>query len=248
MAVWQGATLCGIVAWIVMASHLNVTRKLRSLFQPWVARHVINGTPLLLQIQKYEHRFLDALFSGLSCVVSVPFYTAFLPLLFWSGHGRLARQMTLLMAFCDYLGNCVKDVVSAPRPSSPPVRRITATKDEEDNAMEYGLPSSHTLNTVCLSGYLLHYLFSYPQYEDASIKCFGLALVCLVVVLIGLGRIYLGMHSLVDIIAGLTIGLMILAFWLTVHEYVDFFYSLRTKCYVIFGRPRPLVAVCLSNP
>ncbi|KAF5473395.1 hypothetical protein F2P56_010007 [Juglans regia] len=165
IAAWQGATLCGIVAWIVMASHLNVTRKLRSFFQPWVARHVINGTPLLLQIQKYEHRFLDALFSGLSCVVSVPFYTAFLPLLFWSGHGRLARQMTLLMAFCDYLGNCVKDVVSAPRPSSPPVRRITATKDEEDNAMEYGLPSSHTLNTVCLSGYQIsvpHLVFFPP--------------------------------------------------------------------------------------
>jgi hypothetical protein len=34
-------------------------------------------------LQKYHHRFLDALFSGLSCVVSVPFYTAFLPLLFW---------------------------------------------------------------------------------------------------------------------------------------------------------------------
>lgn len=45
-------------------------------------------------------------------------------------------------------------MVSAPRPSSPPVRRVTATKDEEDNAMEYGLPSSHTLNTVCLSGYV----------------------------------------------------------------------------------------------
>lgn len=25
-----------------------------------------------------------------------------------SGHGRLARQMTLLIAFCDYLGNCIK--------------------------------------------------------------------------------------------------------------------------------------------
>ena len=34
-------------------------------------------------LQKYQHGFLDALFSGLSCVVSVPFYTAFLPLLFW---------------------------------------------------------------------------------------------------------------------------------------------------------------------
>lgn len=223
IAVWQGATLGGIVAWILISSYLNVTRKLRSFLQPWVAHHVIAGTPLIFQIQKYQHWFFDALFSGLSCVVSVPFYTAFLPLLFWSGHGRLARQMTLLMAFCDYLGNTIKDMVSAPRPSSPPVRRITATKDEEDNALEYGLPSSHTLNTVCLSGYLLHYVLSYIQYEDVSMKFVGLALVCLFVGLIGLGRIYLGMHSLIDIIGGLGIGLVILAFWLTVHEHVDNF-------------------------
>lgn len=38
-----------------------------------------------------------------------------------------------------------------------------------------------------------------------------------------LGRIYLGMHSLVDVIGGLAIGLVILAFWLTVHEHVDVF-------------------------
>lgn len=25
-----------------------------------------------------------------------------------SGHCKLARQMTLLMAFCDYVGNCIK--------------------------------------------------------------------------------------------------------------------------------------------
>lgn len=223
ISAWQLTTLCGIGFWIVVSSWLNVTEKLRSLIQPWVSRHVLTGTPLILQIQKYQNRFLDALFSALSCIVSVPFYTAFLPLLFWSGHGKLARQMTLLMAFCDYLGNCIKDVVSAPRPSCPPVRRIIATKDEEDNAMEYGLPSSHTLNTVCLSGYLLHYVLSYTQLEDASLKFAGVFLVCLLVSLIGFGRIYLGMHSLIDVIGGLAIGLVILAFWLTVNEYVDSF-------------------------
>ncbi|KAJ6968228.1 lipid phosphate phosphatase delta-like [Populus alba x Populus x berolinensis] len=175
------------------------------------------------RLQKYQHGFLDALFSGLSCVVSVPFYTAFLPLLFWSGHGKLARQMTLLMAICDYSGNCIKDVVSAPRPSCPPVKRMTATKDEEENALEYGLPSSHTLNTICLSGYLLHYVLSYTQNQDASLKFAGFAIVCLIVCLTGLGRIYLGMHSVIDIIAGLAIGFAILAFWLSVHEYVDSF-------------------------
>lgn len=223
IALWQAGTLCGIVCWILVSSYCNVTPALRSLLQPWVAHHVDVGIPLILQIQRFRHRALDALFAGLSCVVSVPFYTAFLPLLFWSGHGKLARQMTLLMAFCDYMGNCVKDVVSAPRPSCPPVRRVMATKDEEENAMEYGLPSSHTLNTVCLSGYLLHYVLSYIQSRDALIAFAGFAVVCLLVGLVGLGRIYLGMHSLIDIIGGLIMGLVILAFWLTVHDYVDSF-------------------------
>ncbi|KAJ8899986.1 hypothetical protein K2173_024097 [Erythroxylum novogranatense] len=223
VALWQGLTICGIGLWIVVASCLNVTQKLRSLFQPWVAQYVVSSTRLIIKIQNYQHGFLDGLFSALSCVVSVPFYTAFLPLLFWSGHTKLARQMTLLMAFCDYIGNCIKDVISAPRPSCPPVRRITATKDEEDNALEYGLPSSHTLNTVCLSGYLLHYVLSYAQIQDVSLQFVGFSIACVLVSLIGLGRIYLGMHSLIDIIGGLFIGLVILCFWLTVNEYIDSF-------------------------
>ncbi|XP_022872004.1 lipid phosphate phosphatase delta-like [Olea europaea var. sylvestris] len=220
---WQLIFLGGIATWIVFSSILNVTQKLRSLTQPLVSRYVMSGTSIVLKIQKYEHSFLDALFSVLSCVVSVPFYTAFLPLLFWSGHCKLARQMTLLISFCDYMGNCIKDVVSAPRPSSPPVRRVTATKDEEDNAMEYGLPSSHTLNTVCLSGYMLHYILSYTGSEDVSTELMGFALVCLVVGLIGVGRIYLGMHSLIDIIGGLALGLGILTLWLCVDTYIDDF-------------------------
>ncbi|KAK4784801.1 hypothetical protein SAY86_019169 [Trapa natans] len=223
VALWQGATLCGIWLWIFLSSYLNLTRMIRSLTQQWVVHHVVAGTPLIIQIQKYQHRFLDALFSGLSFVVSVPFYTAFLPLLFWSGHGKLARQMTLLMAFCDYMGNCVKDMVSAPRPSSPPIRRITATKDEEENAMEYGLPSSHTLNTLCLSGYLCHYILSCNEDGGLMREIVGLGSVCLLVGLIGLGRVYLGMHSPIDILGGLAFGLIILAFWLRVHNYVDDF-------------------------
>ncbi|XP_014495743.1 lipid phosphate phosphatase delta isoform X1 [Vigna radiata var. radiata] len=222
-AVWQGAVLGGILFWIVSASYLDVTRKLRSFFQPWVSHHVETQTSVVLKIQSYGFGFLDALFSGLSCVVSVPFYTGFLPLLFWSGHGKLARQMTLLMAFCDYLGNCIKDVVSAPRPASPPVKRVTATKDEEENALEYGLPSSHTLNTVCLSGYLLHYVLTHTQIQGAYITYLGISLAFMLVLLIGLGRIYLGMHSVVDVLAGLLVGLVILAFWLTVHEHIDSF-------------------------
>lgn len=220
---WEVLLLCGIGTWVVVSSIFNVTQKIRSLTQTWVSSYVVSTTPFALKIQKYHNKYLDALFSGLSCVVSVPFYTTFLPLLFWSGHCKLARQMTLLMALCDYIGNCIKDVVCAPRPSSPPVRRITATEDEKENALEYGLPSSHTLNTVCLSGFLLQYILSYTQNDDAITGLAGLAIVCLFVFFIAVGRIYLGMHSLIDIIGGLAFGLAILAFWLSVHKYIDDF-------------------------
>ncbi|KAK2985379.1 hypothetical protein RJ640_029336 [Escallonia rubra] len=80
---WQLLFLGGIVSWILISSMLDVAQKIRSLTQPWVSRHVISGAPMILQIQRYQHGLLDAFFSGLSCVVSVPFYTTFLPLLFW---------------------------------------------------------------------------------------------------------------------------------------------------------------------
>lgn len=51
IALLQGATLCGILLWIFLSSYLNLTQKIRSLTQPWVAHHVIAGTPLILQIQ-----------------------------------------------------------------------------------------------------------------------------------------------------------------------------------------------------
>lgn len=48
-----------------------------------------------------------------------------------------------------------------------------------------------------------------------------------------IGRIYLGMHSVVDIIAGLVLGLVILASWIVVHDYVDSFVvsGLNGMCY-----------------
>lgn len=46
------------------------------------------------------------------------------------------------------------------------------------------------------------------------------------------------MHSLIDVISGLAMGLVILAFWLIVHEYVDNFVvsgqnGMYTSCWII---------------
>ncbi|XP_020272799.1 lipid phosphate phosphatase delta-like [Asparagus officinalis] len=220
---WQPLSLSFLLGWLFSSSLLNLTRRFRSLTQPWITKRVQLDTPFLLKIQRNHNGFLDAFFSVLSCAVSAPFYIGFLPVLFWSGHSKLARQATILLAFCDYAGNAMKDLVSAPRPSCPSLRRVTATDDEKENAMEYGLPSSHALNTVCLSGYLLYYFLTCGAERDNITILVGFVLVFTKVMLIAIARMYLGMHSLLDVMAGISFGVVILAFWIKVHGYVDDF-------------------------
>ncbi|KAH7280047.1 hypothetical protein KP509_37G050100 [Ceratopteris richardii] len=169
-----------------------------------------------------QGRSLDVLFAILAVLVSKEFYTFFLPLLFWSGHSRLARQMTLLMAFSTYIGNCVKDTFSAPRPPSPPVRRFTVTDSEKVFASEYGLPSSHAMNTVGLLGYLLLYSISHFDITGFHLVLL-ISLFVMIAVLTIIGRLYLGMHSPIDTYAGVFIGLGLLTLWSYIGEFLDSF-------------------------
>jgi hypothetical protein len=99
--------------------------------------------------------------------------------------------------------------------------------------------------------YLLHYVLTYGEHGSLTVAA-GLSLALLLVMLVGIGeleflrqlfffslelpkhtddlayiklaaRIYLGMHSLTDVVAGIGFGIVILAFWLAVHDHVDAF-------------------------
>lgn len=48
---WQGLALCAILGWILLSSASGLTRRIRTLVQPWVSRRVAAETPLVLAIQ-----------------------------------------------------------------------------------------------------------------------------------------------------------------------------------------------------
>jgi hypothetical protein len=52
-------------------------------------------------MQRVQHTLLDNFFSVLSCVVSVPFYTGFLPLLFWVRSSALPFTDFLASFICN---------------------------------------------------------------------------------------------------------------------------------------------------
>ncbi|CAM6128254.1 unnamed protein product [Calypogeia fissa] len=217
--VWQVLIIVGVISWLYVSRLSMLTVRLRSILQPYVVKRVERSVPFLVRLQGAHSPTLDILLSSLSYSVSVEFYTTFLPLLFWAGYPRLARGMVLLMALCIYLGNCVKDIVSAPRPPSPPVRKLLATHAEEESSQEYGLPSSHTINSLCLAGFLLHYI----NEKDVSTFWPTSALVGVLIFGVLYGRLYLGMHSPVDVTVGAVMGVCILTFWCSIEKSLDAF-------------------------
>jgi sphingosine-1-phosphate phosphatase 1 len=114
-----------------------------------------------------------------------------------------------------WLGNATKDALCLPRPRalSARVRVITHTVDGRDNAEEYGLPSTHVAN--CLT-FFAFALANAPQPLRSS--PYAWAALAAWTLLVALGRLYLGMHTPVDLAAGACVGAAALAIWWPLHE------------------------------
>merc|ERR1712127_578528 len=106
----------------------------------------------------------------------------------------VARQVVMVWSVVMYIGQGMKDVIRWPRPSMPPVVQL-----EHKWALEYGMPSTHAM--VGLAVPLASIFFSMNRYD------FPLLPWCLVALswcsLVCCSRLYLGMHSVADIVAGL---------------------------------------------
>lgn len=190
---------------------------LRTWLRPIVVFHVERGFQWVVWAQAHQNPLLTALFTWSSHTVSVAFYVTFLPALFWVGEPQLGHRLVVLMFLCLYVGNALKDLISAPRPlsvKSGKKRAILLAQSGHDleahaSSQEYGLPSSHTLDSLALNFYILHYYVGkgvVPESNQLPLYiCAGLW-----VTWIGMARIYMGLHTPVDIFAGAAAGTALL--------------------------------------
>lgn len=217
------AALCAsvVAAFLVLVCIPRLHMPVRARLRPLAILEVENGLSWVYEAQRFRRPWLTTLFSHSSHSVSVTFYASVLPILFWLGLPELGRDLVFMMALAVYVGNAIKDLVCAPRPLGLSYGRqrllFLGGSDEEveKNAKEYGLPSSHTLNTLCLN-----YLFVWYLYDRQLITTgTAAALYCLValwVVWIAASRIYLGFHTPVDILAGAVAGLAVLVCYIAI--------------------------------
>eukprot|EP00999_Lentomonas_sp_LEN2_P002697 NODE_570_length_1357_cov_101.951220_g532_i0.p1 GENE.NODE_570_length_1357_cov_101.951220_g532_i0~~NODE_570_length_1357_cov_101.951220_g532_i0.p1 ORF type:complete len:441 (+),score=58.65 NODE_570_length_1357_cov_101.951220_g532_i0:62-1324(+) len=174
-------------------------------------------TPFIVWVQKYRTPVLDVYFQNISILGSHVFYMIGLPTLFWLSYVRYARQLTMLMALGLYWCNFFKDLFCLPRPSCPPVTRMSKT-----HLMEFGFPSSHTVNALNLPLFTYWYITEYGSLEDSqSVFLFGAC--AFFTINVCMSRVYMGMHSVIDVLGGMAVGLCLVVPWWYFHVEVDDF-------------------------
>lgn len=161
-----------------------------------------------------ENKFLYYLFSFGTELGNELFYITFFPFFIWNVDAYVGRRLIIVWVWVMYLGQCAKDVIRWPRPSSPPVVKVEMFYNSE-----YSMPSTHAMSGTAIP--LELFLLTYGRWEYPFTM--GLVLAFSWCLLVCLSRIYMGMHSILDVIAGFLFSLLILVVFQPALDVIDNF-------------------------
>lgn len=162
----------------------------------------------LLQLEIAVNLFLQHLgawltlpFSAITELGSEYFYLIAMPALYWCVDSALGFRLGVMLVFTNVSNGYFKELFHSPRPFWVD-SRVNALANETS----FGLPSGHSQNAAALWGTLAGH-FKKTWLTIVSI---------LIIFLIGLSRLYLGVHFTRDVISGWLIGALLvgLYFWL----------------------------------
>ena len=147
---------------------------------------------IIIALQSFHHPVLDGYFSLATQLGSEEFYIVVVALLFWCVSKRLAFRLGVVFLSSQFLNSFLKNLWRVARPiGQPGIRSLMI-----DTATGYSMPSGHSQGAGTFWGYLALRLRS-------RLLTFWSILVML---LVGLSRVYLGLHWPQDVVVGLVIG------------------------------------------
>ncbi|ELQ36495.1 long-chain base protein 3 [Pyricularia oryzae Y34] len=164
-------------------------------------------TPYLAWLQsKIRSPALDSYFAITANLGTHTFFMIGLPIMFWCGFMEFGKGLVHILATGVFVTGFIKDLLSLPRPLSPPLHRITMSGSA---ALEYGFPSTHSTNAVSVAVLGILMLHDPTNTLSSSVKLYLEVLSYFYAVSIVFGRLYCGMHGFLDVIIGSLIGIFI---------------------------------------
>lgn len=135
--------------------------------------------------------WLEAPMNFFSFLGNEEFYLIFAPLIYWCVDASLGFRLGLILMASSSLNASLKLLIHLPRPGwfDPRVQALSIETT-------FGIPSGHAQNAIVLWGYLANWLR----------RGWGWGVCGALILMIGISRLYLGVHFPTDVLAGWVIG------------------------------------------
>lgn len=165
-----------------------------------------------------QNKFLFYLFTFGTELGNEMFFIVFFPFLFWNIDALVSRRLIVVWAWNLFVGQSTKDMVRWSRPASPPVVKVEVFYNSE-----YSMPSTHAMTGTAIPFCL--FMLTYGRWQYTFL--FGFCVALSWSVLVCVSRIYMGMHSILEVITGFLYSLLILAFFHPILDKIDNFYMMN---------------------
>jgi membrane-associated phospholipid phosphatase len=151
------------------------------------------GISLIQWLQTFSPA-LDSAMKLISFLGTIEFYLILVPFVYWAIDARLGFRLLLTLISADFFTTSFKQLLHQPRPYW--LGGVQALAEESS----YGIPSGHASDSLALWGYLAYRLKKGWLWAHTGVLVF----------LIGLSRLYLGVHFPTDVLAGWLAGLSVI--------------------------------------
>ncbi|KAG5675158.1 hypothetical protein PVAND_005084 [Polypedilum vanderplanki] len=158
------------------------------------------------------------------------FYGIFIPFCIHNCDNFLARRFVFVWFVLMYVGQALKEFFIEVRPQSPAIQM------QKKWSNEYSLPSTHAMSSPAIAVTIVY--FALERYEANLLLCTILTVIWISVV--SWSRVYLGMHSVLDLLMGFALSAILLIFLLPITNSIELF--LATS---VFG---PVVLLLITIP
>lgn len=152
-------------------------------------------TDFLIYLQNFSTPLLDSIFLGISALTGELVYLAVLGVIYWCIDKDKAYYIGIFLFLSFSLNSLLKNIFRIPRPYTySNVKQI-----DIDTGYGYSFPSGHAQMSTTFAG-----MFS-TVFRRTWIYIVGAILVFLT----GFSRMYLGVHTPLDILCGIAVGLLL---------------------------------------
>lgn len=117
---------------------------------------------------------------------------------------KLSFIITANLGLITIINQVLKFIIKRPRPGD--LFLIVETG--------YSFPSGHSMVSLSFYGLLIYFIYKY--FKNKKLKIFLITLLSLIIVLIGVSRVYLGVHFVSDVISGFLLSLSYLIIFIKV--------------------------------